>query len=363
MLGCSAGMAKSMGLHRGYMGFCRCRCRHRGNFGCNSWYLWFWSCRSLQCGCCDIWGSVSGLDITFMKVPSHAVVDHAITGVHLVAVFWQDTYYSGRDPDLTEGVTHHNWLAGIQGCKRFASFVCLWLGGIRAGNNLFMNLEGCQVSVANSGRNGGPNLVLVQELSRWWDLGINGCSLKHQKGKLWVGATVLSMLECMFHRFYTCLCKSIWLWVMGASGLLCDSPRGVELSELCTHILRAIVRAKYFGNSVLWEHFFEQQDNFDSVALAGWKMSDGDHLWIEVATYQVVDFFQGKDVYGAHLPWVGQSLCRSEGCCSILGLEPGAGLTLPNCFFYGFVYAWPEDTSMCKQLGLGDSLMELVELL
>ena len=60
-----------------------------------------------------------------MKVSSHAVVDHAITGVHLVAVFQQDTYHSGRDPDLMEGVVHHNGLAGIQGCKGFASFVCL----------------------------------------------------------------------------------------------------------------------------------------------------------------------------------------------------------------------------------------------
>ena len=75
--------------------------------------------------CCDRWGSVSGLDIVFMKVSSCMVVDHAITGAHLVAVFWQDTYNSGRDPELMEGVIHHNRLAGIQGCKRFASFVCL----------------------------------------------------------------------------------------------------------------------------------------------------------------------------------------------------------------------------------------------
>ena len=34
------------------------------------------------------------------------------------------------------------------------------------GINLLTNLESCQVSVANSGRNGGPNLALVQELSR-----------------------------------------------------------------------------------------------------------------------------------------------------------------------------------------------------
>ena len=34
------------------------------------------------------------------------------------------------------------------------------------GINSFMNLEGCWVSVVNSGRNGGPNLALVQELSR-----------------------------------------------------------------------------------------------------------------------------------------------------------------------------------------------------
>ena len=184
-----------MGLHRGYAGYCRCRCRHRDNFG-DSWCLWFWSCRhhecdrprlwqlcrlgrcrqwhrnvrsgrSLQCGWCDIWGSVSGLDTAFTKVPSCAAVDHAITGVHLVAVFQQDTYHSGRDPDLMEGVIHQNGLAGIKGSKGFAVFVCLWLGGIRVGINLFRNLEGCQVIVADSGRNGGPNLALVQELS-WW---------------------------------------------------------------------------------------------------------------------------------------------------------------------------------------------------
>ena len=34
------------------------------------------------------------------------------------------------------------------------------------GINSFTNLEGCLVSVANSGRNGGPNLASVQELSR-----------------------------------------------------------------------------------------------------------------------------------------------------------------------------------------------------
>ena len=74
------------------------------------------------------------------------------------------------------------------------------------GINAFMNLGDCQVSVADSGRNGGPNLALV------WELGIDGCSFECQKGKLWVGTTVLSTLECMLHRFHTCLCKSIQLW-------------------------------------------------------------------------------------------------------------------------------------------------------
>ena len=65
-------------------------------------------------------------------------------------------------------------------------------------------------------------------------------------------------LECMLHRFYTCLGKSIRLWVVRTWDLVCDIPRGAELSELCTHILRAIVRAEYFGNSMLQEHLFEQ---------------------------------------------------------------------------------------------------------
>ena len=138
-------MAQSTGLHWGYTGCCRHRCRYRGNFQ-DSWCLWFWSCRhhrcsrqrlwqlcrldgcrqwcrnarsgwSLWCDCSDIWCGVSGLDTVFTEVSSHAAVDHAITGAHLVAVFQQDTYHSGRDPDLMEGVIHHNWLAGIQGAR------------------------------------------------------------------------------------------------------------------------------------------------------------------------------------------------------------------------------------------------------
>ena len=151
-LGCGVGMVQSMGLHRGYAGCCRCRCRHRGNFR-DSWCLWFCSCRccrcnrqrlqqlcrlsrcrqccrnvrsgrSLRCGCCDSWGSVSGFDTAFTKVPSHVVVDHAITGAHLVAILWQNTYHSGRDPDLMEGVIHCNSLAGIQGLQGIC-IICL----------------------------------------------------------------------------------------------------------------------------------------------------------------------------------------------------------------------------------------------
>ena len=81
--------------------------------------------------------SVGGLDTAFTKVSSHAAVDHAITGVHLVAVFQQDMHTSsGRDPDLMEDVVHCNGLASIQGCKGFALFVSLRLGGIGAGINL-----------------------------------------------------------------------------------------------------------------------------------------------------------------------------------------------------------------------------------
>ena len=39
---------------------------------------------------------------------------------------------------------------------------------------------------------------------------------------------------------------------------MCDTPRGAELGELYTLILRAIVRVEYFRNSMLQEHLFEQ---------------------------------------------------------------------------------------------------------
>ena len=138
-----------------------------------------------------------------------------------------------------------------------------------------------------------------------------------------------------------------------AWGLMGDTPRDAELSKLGTSILRIIVRAKDFWDSVLWEHFLEQWDNFGGVALARWETSDEDHLWVEVTTYEVVSSFQGKDVWGTHLPWVGQSWHRSEGCCSILSLELGASFTLVNNFFNGFVYTRPEHTSMHEQLGFG----------
>ena len=44
-----------------------------------------------------------------MKVSSHAAVDHAITGAHLVDVFWQDAYHSGRDPDLATFYIATGW--------------------------------------------------------------------------------------------------------------------------------------------------------------------------------------------------------------------------------------------------------------
>ena len=66
-----------------------------------------------------------GLTLHSQRLLSYVVVDHVITGAHLAAVFWQDVYHSGRNPDLAEGIVHCNGLAGIQGCKRFAPIVCL----------------------------------------------------------------------------------------------------------------------------------------------------------------------------------------------------------------------------------------------
>ena len=68
-------------------------------------------------------------------------------------------------------------------------------------------------------------------------------------------------------------------------------------------------------------------------------MLDEDHLGVEVTTCEVVGSFQVEDIHGTHLPWVGWSWCKSERCCSILGLELGAGLTLMNNFFDGLYQA------------------------
>ena len=241
-------MTWSSGLHRGYTG-CQ-RYRHRGDpwdnwCGGDSCDLWLWSCRdcgcnrhrlhwlcrlgrcrlwhkdvasggSLWCGCWGVWDSDSGLDTAFMQVSSHVAVNSTIAGVYLVAVLGQDMYHCSGDPNLVKGVIHGNWLTSIQEWKRSAMFISLWSEGVWGGINLFMNLKGCWVSVVDFCRNGGPKLVLVKELSRWWELGINWSNSECQEGKLQIGTTVLSTVEHMLHWFYTCLCKSIWLWIVQA---------------------------------------------------------------------------------------------------------------------------------------------------
>ena len=110
-------------------------CRHHGCDGqrlqqlcrlcrCRQWHRNVRSGSSLWCGCCDIWGSVSGLETMFMKVSSHAAVDHAITNAHLVAVFWHDTYHSGRNPDLAEGC-HTSQLDGQHTGVQEICSICL----------------------------------------------------------------------------------------------------------------------------------------------------------------------------------------------------------------------------------------------
>ena len=49
-----------------------------------------------------------------------------------------------------------------------------------------------------------------------------------------------------------------------------------------------------------------------------------------------------------------------RGAAAFWAWNWGAGLTLMNNFFNGFVYTRPEDTSIHEQQGFGDSLMELV---
>ena len=116
-------------------------------------------------------------------------------------------------------------------------------------------------------------------------------------------------------------------------------------------------------DAILWKHLFQQWDDLVGVALAGWKTSNEDHLWVEVAHYQAVNSFWCEDICGTHLPWIQWCRCRCEGCCSILVLELGAGFTLADYFFDGLVYARPEETSTCKQLLLCYSLMELMQLM
>ena len=141
-----------------------------------------------------------------MEVSSHAAADHAITGAHLVAVFQQDVYHSGRDPDLAEGVMHCNGWAGWHTGVQEICTVCLPVTWASIYSQIWRDDGSVLWILAGMG---GPNLASVQELSKQWGLGIDGCSLEHQKGKLWVGTTVLSTLECMLHGFYTCLSESI----------------------------------------------------------------------------------------------------------------------------------------------------------
>ena len=72
---------------------------------------------------------------------------------------------------------------------------------------------------------------------------------------------------------------------------MCYAPRYTEVGELGTCILWVIVRGKDFGDAMLCKHLFLQQDDLVGIALARWKMSNKDHLRVEVAHYQVVNSF------------------------------------------------------------------------
>ena len=83
------------------------------------------SCQSLWCGRCATWDSVSCFDTAFMEVSPCTVVCGTIAGTYLIAVPWEDTHHSSRNPNPLEGVICCNWLTSIQWCKCFAVFVSL----------------------------------------------------------------------------------------------------------------------------------------------------------------------------------------------------------------------------------------------
>ena len=167
----------------------------------------------------------------------------------------------------------------------------------------------------------------------------------------------------MFERVDVCLSESVGLWVMQTWGFMCYAPRYTEVGKLGTCILWAIVRAKDSRDAMLWKHLLQQGDNLAGIGLARWNTSNKDHLQVEVTHYQVVNSFKHENICGTHLPWVWWCGCRCEGCCSILTLELCAGFTLADYFFNGLVNAGPEETSMCEQLLLCYSLMELMQLM
>ena len=80
----------------------------------------------LQCGSCTTWDSVDCFDTTFTtKVSPRVAVCGTIADAYLIAVPWQNTYHSSRNPNLSEGVIHCNWLSSIQWHKCSAAFVSL----------------------------------------------------------------------------------------------------------------------------------------------------------------------------------------------------------------------------------------------
>ena len=112
-----------------------------GNAGCST------LCSTLKqscllCGRGATWDSVNCLDTAFTEVPPCAVVCGTSAGVYLIAVPGMDTYHSGRNPNLSEGVIHCNWLTSIQWCKCFAAFISLCLSKFRTGINLLTDVWG-----------------------------------------------------------------------------------------------------------------------------------------------------------------------------------------------------------------------------